>query len=429
MQSVYVYEFPHSTHHFLKTVLLTLKHSLSLTLQHFFPFAANLVCPPPPAKPHILFTDGESSVSFTVVESAAYFDFFLGNHPRPVGELHPFIPKLQAPTRAEGGSRVGPLMALQVTVFPNSGICIGFRFCHVAADGRSFDNFMKSWALVCKSGGDFGPGLQLPSHDRAAIKDPDAVELKFLERWWSWASTLEDREDARPVVDCRADYVRATFVLSQAQIERLKRLVRNQLAKDENSTPFNVSSFVVSSALIWFCLAKSEEITERNNSSVNEDDEPYYIIFGADCRSRLEFPLPTTYFGNCLRMCFVPVTKKELSGEKGVVAAAKAIGKEVGRLKSEALKEFDEWFVKHGEATKRGKHFAVEGSTNLSVYEADFGWGKPKKCNLVHIEESNAISLVESRDEKGGVEFSFALSRNRMTRFSAIFEEMLSQFI
>lgn len=378
----------------------------------------------------MLFTDGDSSVSLTVAESAADFNLLLANqYPQPVGALHPFVPKL-APTRVEAGSRVGPVMALQITVFPNSGICIGSRLCHVSSDGRSFEHFMKFWALVCKGGGDIHANLRLPSHDRAAIKDPDGVELTFLKSWWSCASTSEDHVEAEPVLDCLADKVRATFVLSQVQIDRLKRWVTNNLAKDENSTPFQVSSFVASCALLWVCLAKSKEIRERNDSRVDEDDdEPHHFIFGADCRSRLAFPLPTTYFGNCVTVCYAPVNRKVLLGDNGVVAATKAIGREVGRLEGEALKEFEKLFEKHDEITKQGKYVSVSGSTKLGFYEVDFGWGKPKNVEFVHIEESNAIGLVQSRDEKGGVELSVTLSRDQMSCFSAMLKEKLAESI
>src|ERR1044072_7504 len=48
LQRIFFFEFPPPTHHFLQTALPALKHSLSLTLQHFFPFASNLILPPPP---------------------------------------------------------------------------------------------------------------------------------------------------------------------------------------------------------------------------------------------------------------------------------------------------------------------------------------------------------------------------------------------
>ncbi|GMN61204.1 hypothetical protein TIFTF001_030286 [Ficus carica] len=287
IERLYFYEFPHPTHHFLQTLLPTLKHYLCLTLRHFFPYAANLVFPPPPEKPHIHFTDGDF-VSLTVAESAADFDFLSANHPRPVRALHPFVPK-SASTHVKGETLVlGPLLALQVTVFPNSGICIGVRFNHVAADGRAFHHFMKSWALVGRSGGDLTRlerELGLPSHDRTAVKDPNGLDWVLLYTWRSLESTNSSDQDRVPtdqsnvvVVNEDDDNVRATFVLRQAQIERLKSWAKNHFANDNdnNSTPFHRSLFVVTCALVWVCLAKSEETTERNPTAINKldiDDE------------------------------------------------------------------------------------------------------------------------------------------------------------
>ncbi|EXC13928.1 Malonyl-coenzyme A:anthocyanin 3-O-glucoside-6''-O-malonyltransferase [Morus notabilis] len=410
----------------LRTRLPSLKHSLSLTLQHFFPFAANLILPPPPMKPHILFAEGDSAVSLTVAESAADFHFLSANHPRPVRALDPFVPKL-APARVDGDTRVEPIMALQFTVFPNSGICIGLRCNHVAGDARSLHHFMKSWALVCKTGGDLTSldgDSGLPSLDRTAVKDPYGLELVFLKAWWSLASTWKN-EDQRSVLDTDDHHsLRATVVLCRDKIERLRHWITNQLANDnENSTTLHMSSFVVISALIWVCLAKSEE---RNSKVNKDDDDPYYFAFVEECRSRLEFPLPTTYFGNCLTVCFALVKAAELLGENGVATAAKAIGKEVGELNRKPLKELENFLIKFKKIKDSGwKHVTVVGSPKFDLYETDFGWGRPKKCESIHFRDSTAFLIAQSRDEKGGAEVSLVLSKDQMSRFNAILEEIL----
>ncbi|EXB94481.1 Malonyl-coenzyme A:anthocyanin 3-O-glucoside-6''-O-malonyltransferase [Morus notabilis] len=431
MQRPYFYDFPHPTNHFLETLLPSLKNSLSLTLQHFFPLAGNLRLPPPPAKPHILFTDGDS-VSLTVAESTADFHFLSANHPLPVRAFDPFVPKF-APALVVDGTRVEPLLALQATVFPNSGICIGIRRNHVVSDGKAFHHFMKSWASICNTGGDLitrlDRELRPPSHDRTAIKDQYGLELELLNAWWSTtlaSARNDDGDEERPVLDCGTiDNVRAPFILHRVQIERLKSWVTNQLANDESSSSFHMSSFIVTCALIWVCLAKSEE----RNSALNtdKDDEPYYFAFVAECRSRLEFPLPTTYFGNCMKICFAPVKRKELLRENGIVAAAKAIGKEVGELNEESLKKFENWMMKFKKIKELGwQHVTVTGSPKLGVYEADFGWGRPKKSETVHFSDATTISLAESRDEKSGVEVGLALNKDRLSRFGAILEETLT---
>ncbi|OMO63396.1 Transferase [Corchorus olitorius] len=111
IQRLFFYKFPHPTSHFMETIIPLLKHSLSLTLQHFFPYAAKLICPPPPGKPYIHYRDGDF-VTFTVVESSADFNHIVANYPRDVKVLQPFAPKL-LPTEAEDGIRFLPIVAFQ----------------------------------------------------------------------------------------------------------------------------------------------------------------------------------------------------------------------------------------------------------------------------------------------------------------------------
>ncbi|KAG9451164.1 hypothetical protein H6P81_011129 [Aristolochia fimbriata] len=49
---------------------------------------------------------------------------------RDAGELHPHVPAL--PEEPDGKQ---PLLALQVTVFPGSGVCVGIVVHHTATDG------------------------------------------------------------------------------------------------------------------------------------------------------------------------------------------------------------------------------------------------------------------------------------------------------
>lgn len=370
-------------------------------------------------------------MTLTVAECAADFDLLLADGPRAAEELHPFVPELPAPARGEGdASFVAPLMALQVSIFPNMGICIGVRFRHVAADGRAFHHFMKSWASVCKRIGDstwleFDESLVVPCHDRAAIEDPNGLEPVFLNDWWGVASMWG--EEAGPARDCLAEMVRARFVLGQAHIERLKSWAREQFTNDNNSMSLHVSSFVVTCALTWVCFTKSQEIEE---SKISNDNEPYYFIFVADCRNRLKFPIQMAYFGNCLSICFVKLKRRELLGKNGVFEAVKAIGKRVGELENKGpLDGAEKWMMEWKEVAEKWQYVTVAGSAKLGVYDSDFGWGRPKRTELVQIDGSGAISLVENGDEKGGVEIGLALSRAKMSSFKAILEETLKLII
>ena len=59
VQTLFFYKFPHSKTQFIETTIPSLKHSLSLALKHFYPFAGNLLFPPNLGEPEIHYVDGD----------------------------------------------------------------------------------------------------------------------------------------------------------------------------------------------------------------------------------------------------------------------------------------------------------------------------------------------------------------------------------
>ncbi|KAJ6696641.1 hypothetical protein OIU85_003034 [Salix viminalis] len=419
MERLFFYELPYPALYLTQTIVPSLKNSLSLTLQHFFPLASNLMCPSSPRKPYILFKDGDS-IPFTVVESTLDFDQVIGDQARDVRELQCFVPNWPPTCVASDDTRVVPLLALQVAVFPNSGICIGAKFCHVVADGTAFNHFMKSWASIFRSREDIAclEKSMLPSHDRSGIKDPLELESIFTKQWWNWASSWDyDLGSTRD--DQLGDKVGVTFTISQTLIERLKDLVSNRCMENYQEQ-VNVSTFVVACAFTWVNLIKSQE---KEASDLFDSDEVYHFVFVADCRNRLEAKLPETYFGNCLAICFVPVKKRELLGEHGIIIAAKAIGGKVKELERGVLLGAEKWISSWKEISEQGRLVTVAGSPKLRAYETDFGWGRPRKTEIPHVHASGSFHLCESRDGRGGVEIGLAISKGQMDVFHGIFEQ------
>ncbi|KAF6134630.1 hypothetical protein GIB67_007970 [Kingdonia uniflora] len=74
VKRLFYYEIPLSKTEFMDSVLPNIKHSLSLTLQHFFPLVGSLIWSPQSSKPEILYVDGDS-ISFTVAESNLNFNY------------------------------------------------------------------------------------------------------------------------------------------------------------------------------------------------------------------------------------------------------------------------------------------------------------------------------------------------------------------
>ncbi|MBA0772711.1 hypothetical protein Gotri_008044 [Gossypium trilobum] len=356
MQSLFFYEFPHPISHFMQTTLPTLTQSLSLTLQHFFPLAAKLICPPPPLKPFILYSDGDSVPLIVAEFTGADVDHLTANYPRDFKLLHPFVPELPPSTMSSDGILVMPIMAIKVTVFPNTGVCIGMAHNHVAADGSAFMHFMRSWS--------------------------------------SWLTT-----------QCKNS--------------------------SNDSEEVKISTFVVTCSIMWICMIKSQENNiqvSTNGDDDDDDDTFYYLLFAVDCRNRIGFSLPVTYFGNCLAPGIIRAKKSELMGAKGIVTAGKAIAKKVKEMESGALKEAEKGPSNLEEMFRSGHHVGISGSPKFRVYDMDFGWGRPLKIEFIHIDDGGSLSLIESKNESGGMEVSLVLSKNQMDAFTSNLAESLKAF-
>ncbi|XVE63640.1 hypothetical protein DITRI_Ditri07aG0036100 [Diplodiscus trichospermus] len=427
IRCLFFYEFPFPTLHFMQTTLPNLKTSLSLTLQHFFPYAGNLVFPPPPQTPYILYTEGDS-VSFVVNESTEDFNYLIGDHARNLQEIQALVPELPPGTACDlssNGSSTGciqkPLMAIQVTVFPNLGISIGVAYCHIAGDGRTFSDFMKSWASIHRTQGDLTClNNYLPDFNRDSVKDPLGLASLFMKAKW----------ELRNSSNVPVHKVRVTFSIKCSQIELLKDWIRKKCMEENGSKPLRVSTFVVTCAYMWVCLIKLQESGAQRLSS-GDSNSLSYFQFSADCRDHLKFP--ATYFGNCLILRFAAAKKSELIGENGILVAATAIGREVMELVKEPFKGAETSLSKTIELFEMGKDvILLSGSANSAVYKADFGWGKARKIELANIGllgSVSMLSIIESREEEGGVEFGLAFAPDEVYRFNAIFFSGLSKLI
>ncbi|CAI0415409.1 unnamed protein product [Linum tenue] len=428
IQRVFFYNIPNcNVPHFRQTILPNLTSSLSLALRYFYPFAARLVSPSRPGKPYIRYSDGDS-VSLTVAETALDFDQVSTDLPNDAALLHTLLPKLPPAESKpdDDGAIVAPLLAVKITLFPDSGVCIGFEFLHVAADGLAFSNFVKSWASICRSGGEDSSWVENspPCLDRSLIHDPRNLKDIFTEQVWNFAEAWQDDS----ILCKHSGKVRATFAIDREDISRLKATVNRDNFGDGKQLP-PASAFAVTSALIWTNLMKSLDLVEEKageDGGGGEKIDSNVIV--ADFRGRLDPPLPATYFGNCVGVKIVSVKRRQLLGDDGFVVAAKAITAGVQGLGEEALEDAEKWITGFGEAFKFGKVVTVAGSPRMRVYESDFGWGRPRKVEPVQIDTSDTVYISDARDEeRGGLEFGLVLRKDEMDTFVTLFEKLLNQ--
>ncbi|KAH7575854.1 hypothetical protein JRO89_XS02G0232200 [Xanthoceras sorbifolium] len=287
-------------------------------------------------------------------------------------------------------------MAIQFAAFPNSGISIGVTLNHAAADGRSFNHFLKFWASMNR--GEDLTSLSLPLHNKDLIEDPDRLSSISLQ-------DLQKLENLNTCGDHQVppNNVLITLVLKQTKIKQLKHWIAtadNQQQSKIYGEEIRISTFAVACAFMWVNLVK---LREQIRGSLDDDDDMlYHFLALADCRERFGSKIPATYFGNCVTQIYAPIKRRDLMGANGMVIAAKAIGRQIYKLGKGSVFKGEEKFPSSSkEIFKYGRVVTVASSPKCRVYETNFRWGKPKKVEMVHINGYSCFSFAESRKEDG----------------------------
>nr|GMD44211.1 malonyl-coenzyme:anthocyanin 5-O-glucoside-6'''-O-malonyltransferase-like [Ipomoea batatas] len=421
------YRLPISKETFVETTIPNLIDSLSLTLKHFLPVAGNLVSPADSStSPELRYVPGDS-VSVAFAESAGDFNSLVANHPRDVNEFYPLVARLPGTKRTADNERIiVPVFAVKVTLFPGIGICIGTTHHHVVGDGNTMNNFTKAWAMISKVGGDGefiaekSESESFPFFDRTIVKDPHGARDKMF---GETKKKLKVEPSEADVSTPRIDKVRATFIMRRADIDKIKNLVSAR-QKPGGVRGHHVSAFTVTCGYVWSGIVKAKAATGERTA---EEERTEYFCCVADCRSRLNPPLPASYCGNCVVNCLTKSKHGVLVGSQGFLAAAELIGEAIAKSVNdgERILNGELWFSEFEEAVV-GEAVGVAGYPRIDLYGADFGWGKAEKIEYVSIDGGDSLSLCKCRDSEGDMEIGLAMPRARMEAFASIFANGLS---
>lgn len=395
------------------STLPRLRSSLALVLRRFYPLAGTI-------RPHAPFLcsyiRGSDALTLVVAEydSPDDFDCLVARSARDLTGIRPLVPQLPPP----GEDGAFALAAIQATVFPGRGLCLGISVHHAACDDASTMHLVRTWAAACRLGlenDDGSEGAVLPPPpvlDRSLVADPDDLLGKTFARMARLAPPPSpppsQHEEKTPMV-------MASFLLPRDQIYRIKQ---GAAVKADAKA----SSFVAASALAWVCLLKSGSVGVAGA-------QRSHMLFSAECRSRLTPPLPVEYFGNCLRPCFVEADTADLvSGETadGVAAAASAIGNAIRKIEQGVLEGAEGWLDMVLSVLPE-RSMSVGGSPRHGVYETtDFGWGRPARVEMVSVEKTpGTVALAESPEGDGGIELGVVLPPDAMDAFASCFAHAL----
>ncbi|KAJ1435338.1 Transferase [Sesbania bispinosa] len=410
VQRIFFYEFPHPTPLFYDTLLPKLKQSLSLTLGYFYPLSGYLIWPLHSHKPIIDYTSGDT-VSLTVAESDADFNHLAGTDLYEATKSHHLLSHLTI------SHEQATVLALQVTLFPNSGISIGITSHHAVMDGKNSTSFIKSWAYLCNRLGEDSPSSLppelVPFYDRKVIKDPCELEAKYISDWLKHGGP-NNRSLMVWDLQVPEESIRGLFQLSRSDIEKLKQFV---VSKQKGKKNLHLSTFVLSVAFAWVCRVKAEEIKNKR----------VVMALNIDCRTRLEPPLSPTYFGNCVGGKLAIAETRELLGEDGLIVAVEVLNEALETLKDGVLKGAENWssWLLEGLVTDDVKTIGTAGSPRFEVYSSDFGWGRPKKVEMASIDRTAAFCLSDSKNGDG-VEIGLVSNKAAMETFASLFVKGLA---
>ncbi|KAG5247356.1 phenolic glucoside malonyltransferase [Salix suchowensis] len=147
---------------------------------------------------------------------------------------------------------------------------------------------------------------------------------------------------------------------------------------------------------------------------------------GSDASPRSLKPIPFPAQADVVRATF-PFSREDIKKlaehllkENGVAYVAKRLIEMIKGLENGVL-EIAKEKVPFMDVEPGVRVILVAGSSRLGTYGADFGWGKPMNVEATTIDVGESFSMMESRDESGGVEIGLVLKKHEMEMFDSLF--------
>ncbi|CAA7401840.1 unnamed protein product [Spirodela intermedia] len=396
-----------STDRPIPSLVEELRESLSRTLSRYYALAGKFTAVDGTGDLMISFSgDGGDGVDFLWAEAEG-IDFQRLTDMQHYDEeaFLSLVPVLEA------SQLPAPVFSVQVTGFPGRGVVIGFSMHHMAADGKAIWQFVDAWAAECRiSSGGGASSLPQPLHDRSVISHPRAEEIaRSIVR--TVAPNLPSLSDSLMKFYDPRKLSRRTFIVKMESIASLK---------DRGTATHRPSAFAALAAHIWLSIVRAKGIPP--------DDLICPFLFEADCRRRLDPPVEDRYFGNCVKPCLAVAKASELlaGDDEGIKAACAAVLRAVQEATREPLSDIERWTTKSvltGFPIERLAN--VSGSPRFRVYDADFGWGGPRRVEMVSMNGNGEVALLAARDEEGSVQLSVSISRLCMDAFASSFVDGL----
>ncbi|RZC64856.1 hypothetical protein C5167_008541 [Papaver somniferum] len=346
------------------TFIDQLKHSMSITLTHFYPLSGRMVTKQQDNPPFYgIYVDcSDDSVGAEFIHAAADIismtDIFT---PTDVPRIVQSFFALEGANCHDGHTE--PLLVVQVTELLD-GIFVGCSFNHVIGDGTSFWKFFNAFSEITrkvrkasKEAGDQQIECnisRLPITKRWFMEDPTLINLPF-----SHHKEFIERYE-RPLLRERM------FHFTEESLAKLKAKANEEC----NTKHAQISSFQALSALVWRSITRARHFTSDRKTDCR---------LAIDNRLRLNPPLSENYFGNCVQSVCGTTTAGELL-EHGIGWAALLLHEAVKEHTNEKIRgSRDEWMrkpyiLKMGPLLDDAS-VLMGNSPRFDIYGCDFGLG------------------------------------------------------
>ncbi|XP_026387796.1 uncharacterized acetyltransferase At3g50280-like [Papaver somniferum] len=350
------------------TFIDQLKHSLSITLTHFYPLSGRLVTKQQHNPPfYAIYLDcSHDSVGAEFIHAAV--DLSMVNILTPIDVpriVQSFFP-LEGAINHDGHTE--PLLAVQVTELLD-GIFVGCSFNHVVGDGTSYWKFFNSFAEVSRKLRRTRKDAEDYHHFDCSISHPPITKRFFLAGHGDTPLINLPFSHHKEFV---ARYIQPPlrermFHFTAESIAKLKAKANEEC----NAKHIQISSFQALSALVWKSITRARNFPSDRITSCK---------LAINNRPRLKSPLSDNYFGNSVSIVFGTATSGEIINNS-IGWAALLIHKAIEEHTDEKIRiSVDEW-MKNPLIFKVAEFIdassVVMGSSpRFDVYGCDFGLGK-----------------------------------------------------
>ncbi|KAI4382500.1 hypothetical protein MLD38_008457 [Melastoma candidum] len=341
-----------------------LKDSLSESLSTFYPLAGRV-------RDNLYVDCGDQGVYFAEARvSCKLVDILENPSPTALTRLLPF--QLYDPEDFAA--------ALQVNLFACGGLSVCLCISHKVADALSYFTFLNSWAAVAR--GD-AHGTVTPYFDVASLFPP---------------VNLGGYQPSTGIVKEGLDTKR--FMFGGPAIASLRdRYTDDSAAAGGNGyrRPTRVEAL---SAFLWWRYIQS---VHGGGKGADTEGKVYTVLHAVNLRTRIDPPLPQSYFGNISR---IAITMPKLDDETKIVSQVR-----------EAIRQIDTEYVKNLQQGEAHLSLMKERSMKFSkgeivtfnftslcrfpMYEADFGWGKPTWAGSTAMPYKNLVVFLDRKDGEG----------------------------